>query len=147
VRAKSTKASVATLNDIKELVPGSRQEVWLGIWVAKGDIDFKNRLIIKTLPEKNSEETFPLILLELDRAFAAKNYSRAKDVISYIEKHYTDWPDIFYYTYKINFESSEEKTKANPEQLALYSNKCKSMTKSVARKFRYDFELCLRGVE
>ena len=46
--------------------------------------------------------------LELDRSFAAKNFSRAKDVIQFFEKNFSDWPDIIYYKQKIEFESDSK---------------------------------------
>lgn len=148
-RLKNYRAATAVINEIKELVPSSKYESWLDLILVKNEAEFKNKLIFKNIPEKSSEENFGLILLELDRSFAAKNYSRAKDILSYLDKNYSDWPDLLFYKNKIDSESTEEKLKSNydvrSELLVQYSNKCKSISKTTARKFRYDFDLCLRG--
>ncbi len=147
VRQKNLKAAGATINEIKELVPGSRYDNWLSMILAKKENEFKNRQILKGMPDKPNEEGFVLVLLEMERAFLAKNYSRAKDLILYLEKNHADWPDILFYKYKIDQESVEEKTKPAAEALLLYSNKCKSLNKTITRKFRYDFELCVRSLK
>jgi hypothetical protein len=145
--SKNKKALVETINEIKDLSAGTHTELWLSLEALKGEPDFKNKQIIKNLPEQASEENFALLVLELDRCFKAKNYSRAKDIIGWLNKNYPDWPDLMFYQYRIDFESAEEKQKASAEELQLYTNKCKSLSKSVARKFRYDFELCSRSME
>lgn len=148
IRNKSFKASMATVAEIKELVPGTKFDTWLEITGAKDQSDFKNRQIIRNIPEKQSEELLGLLILELDRSFRAKNYSRAKDLIIYFDKNYSDWPDLVFYKYKLDSESIEEKAKPNidnNEQLTFYSNKCKSLSKSLSRKYRYDIELCARS--
>lgn len=148
LREKNTRGFLETQLKIKELVPLSRFDTWTDLLGQRNEPDFKNKAIIKNIPEKISEDHIGLILLELDRSFLAKNYARAKDLIAYFEKHYSPWPDLTYYKQKLNSESIEEKQKSgidtNAEQMLLYANKCKSLNKSTARKFRYDFELCMR---
>lgn len=138
-----------TISSIKMLVPHTQYAEWLDLVGTKSQPDFKNKTILKNLPEKNSERSFAMIVLELDRSFAAKNYSRAKDIIVYLEKNYSEWPDLIYYRYKLNAESSENesdiKNKAEIEPMMIYKNKCKGLGKTAARKFRYDFDLCVRG--
>ena len=149
-REKNTRAFLETRNKIREIAPHSRFDFWLELVSQKNDSEFKNRQTIKALPEKVAEENIGLLLLELDRSFLAKNYSRAKDLINYFEKHYSDWPDLLFYKYRINLESTEEKQRGgadgNSEQLMLYANKCKSLSKTTARKYRYDFDLCIRAI-
>ena len=149
-RAKKNGDTAQAIVEIKELAPNSKFELWLDLMLIKNKIEFKNKQIIKKLPEKNDEESLGLILLELDRAFLAKNYSKAKDLMGYFEKNYSDWPDLFFYKYKLDLESSEEKQSVNPEaraeRLLLYASKCKSLNKTTARKFRYDFDLCVREI-
>lgn len=151
LRDKNNFKTGETAAQIKEIVPRSKYEYWLELILIKDQIEFKNKQIIKNIPEKNTEINMGLILLELDRCFLAKNYSRAKDLISHIEKNYSDWPDLLFYKYKINLESNEEKQKIgaelNSEPLAVYFKKCISLNKTVARKFRYDFLLCARGAK
>lgn len=150
-RSKNSRGAEEIVAQIKELVPRSKFENWLELTLLKDRAEFKNKQIIKSIPDKNVETSLGLILLELDRCFLAKNYSRAKDLISYFEKNYSDWPDLLFYKYKIDLESTEEKQKIDPdsnlEPLALYFNKCKSLNKTTARKFRYDFELCARRIK
>lgn len=151
IRNKNSRNATEIISQIKEIVPGSKYDSWLNLLTLKNDPEFKNRQIIKNLPEKNSEENMGLILLELDRSFIAKNYSRAKDILFYFERNYPDWPDLVFYKYKINLESSEEKQKAGSDTvgsqpLILYANKCKGLSKTISRKFRYDFDLCTRNI-
>ncbi|MBY0553219.1 hypothetical protein K2P97_01740 [bacterium] len=149
VRNKSMKAATESIDEIKELVPSSKYENWLEILSIKGEAEFKNKQIIKNIPDKPSDENFGLLILELDRSFMAKNYSRAKDLIIYFEKNYSEWPDLVFYKHKLDSESAEEKTKPNVESnqhLTFYSNKCKSLSKTLSRKYRYDVELCARSL-
>jgi tetratricopeptide (TPR) repeat protein len=149
IRNKNNKSAIATVAEIKDLVPDSKYSTWLDIAVVKNEIDFKNKQIIKNLPDKPNEEVLGLLILELDRSFAAKNYSRAKDLIIFFEKKYADWPELVFYKYKISSESSEEKTKQNTDsgqQLAIYTNKCKSISRNLIRKYRYDIDLCMRSL-
>lgn len=145
--AKNKNALLEVISEIKDLSAGTHTELWIGLEALKNEPDFKNKQILKNIPEPASEENFATLVLELDRCFKAKNYSRAKDIISWLTKNYPEWPDLLYYQYRIDFESAEEKQKASAEELQLYANKCKSLSKSIARKFRYDFELCSRSME
>jgi hypothetical protein len=149
IRNKSHKAATATITEIKELAPDSKYAFWFELTIIKNEVEFKNKQIIKSLPVYPIEEHLALFILELDRCFAAKNYSRAKDILIFFEKQYSDWPDLIFYKYKISSESSEEKTKQNADasqQLTLYTNKCKSVSRNLVRKYRYDIDLCLRSL-
>lgn len=150
-RAGNAKAAQAALGEIREIVPGSRFDSWLTLLMAREAPDFKNKQIMKNLPAWAGEETMILAVLELDRAFAAKNYSRAKDLIQYFEKHEPEWPDLLFYRQKLDTESAEDKapdkTGASSDQNQLYATKCKSLSKTNVRRYRYDFELCSRGAE
>lgn len=150
MREKNKRAAQEAILKIKELVPYSKFEVWTKYVGQKNDTEFRNKPVIKTIPDKLTEENMGLLLLELDRSFLAKNYSRAKDLINYFEKHYPAWPDLLFYKHKINLESSEDKQKnnsdASAEQMTLYNNRCKSLSKTTARKFRYDIDLCNRAI-
>ena len=149
-REKNKRDFSETRNKIRELAPHSKFDFWLERIGQKSDPEFKSRHTIKAVPEKVVEENLGMLLLELDRCFSVKNYSRAKDLLNYFEKNYSDWPDLLFYKYKINLESTEEKQRggadSNAEQLMLYTNKCKSLSKTTARKFRYDFDLCIRAI-
>lgn len=149
-RDKNLRAFGETAAKIKDLVPHSKFENWMEQLRTKSAPDFKSKQLIKIIPEKLSEENIGFLLLELDRSFLARNYSRAKDLINYFEKHYVGWPDLLFYKFKLNLESTEEKQRngadSNNEQLMLYANKCKSLSKTTSRKFRYDFDLCVRSL-
>lgn len=134
----------AALAEAKELIAGTINEQWLLLWPAQATPDFKSKQIMRYLPEKSGDDEFVLVIHEIERAFKAKNYSRAKDVIKYLEKHYADWPDLLYYQYRIDAESAEDRQSVAAEPLQLYTSRCKSLSKSQVRKYRYDFNLCLR---
>jgi len=105
---------------------------------------FKDKSFVKVFSNKANEENFILTVLEIERSFAAKNFSRAKSGIEFLEKNYPDYPENIYFKQKLDVDSSEEKT-ATTDGGILYSTKCKSLSKTMSRKFRYDFELCMRG--
>ena len=144
-RNKNTGALENYLGQLKSTVPNTKLDLWTQPSFKKNEADFKNKTFLKKLNEKATEDSFVMATLELDRSFAAKNFSRAKDVIQFFEKNFSDWPDIIYYKQKIEFESAEEKTERPTEVSQLYEAKCKSLSKSLLRKYRYDIELCVRG--
>lgn len=147
-RAKDRAGINETITKIKEIVPRTKYDKWLNLILIKDKIEFNNKQIIRNLKDKNPEEWNGLILLELERCFNVKNYSCAKDILNFYEKNYSDWPDLLFYKYKLDDESAEEKfgfhNEKNSEQLVLYKNKCKALNKTTARKYRYDFDLCMR---
>lgn len=146
-RQKNIKETEKISREIKNLLPGSRLDVFSELVSTKEKPEFKSKQIIKSIPDKADEEVFALLTMEIERAFLVKNYSRAKDCIHYFEKHYPDWPDILFYKSKISEESSEVKSKIETEsdEMMIYQNKCKSITKTVSRKYRYDIDLCNRS--
>ena len=75
-----------------------------------------------------------------------KNFSKAKELLNLIEIFYADWPETIYFKNKIDLESSEMKEPTTVEFMNQYQNKCKNLSKTIVRKYRYDFELCLRGL-
>jgi hypothetical protein len=106
---------------------------------------FKDKSFMKNFSGKINEETFILSVLEIERSFAAKNFSRARSGIEFLEKAFPEYPENIYFKQKLDADSSEEKPTAAADGGVIYSTKCKSLTKTMARKFRYDFDLCLRG--
>ncbi|AGH94276.1 hypothetical protein [Pseudobdellovibrio exovorus] len=146
-REKNPKAARAVLSDIKAIAANTSYDVWLSLMADRRLPNFSSRQILKTLPENPQEDQFPLIILELERSFVAKNYSRARDLLGYLEKHFSDWPDLSFYQDKIDRESGEGSEVLSEQQTVQYSNKCKNLSKTIARKFRYDFDLCLRTNE
>lgn len=119
---------------------------WVKASVEKNSSEFKNLNFFKKDSGKPNEEKLILSFLEVDRAILVKNFSKAKEVLALIEKNSPDWPDLIYFKTKIDLESSENKLLTSGEVATQYLNKCKSLSKSVTRKYRYDFDLCLRGV-
>lgn len=144
-RSKNEKAFKAAIVKIRELLTNSHYESLFGHFLEKNTPNFKNRQINLNLNNRATERMFPFILLELDRSFSAKNFSRAKDIMTYLENNFPEWPDLTFYKNRLNLESEENPSKISSELLAAYNSKCKSITKSVSRKFRYDFEICARG--
>lgn len=144
-RAKNEKNFKASIGKVRDLLESTNFEKLFGLLLEKNEPEFKNQQSLVSLSDAGSEHMLTFVLLELDRCFAAKNYSRAKDLITTLEKIYSDWPDLLYYKNKLNIESEEDSAKSGGELLSAYASKCKSITKSAARKYRYDFELCARG--
>ena len=143
-RLKNTKAFVETLNEIRLIVANSNYEKIFEQYVVKLQPENKSKQVVTNLPTEVNEKTILMVALELERAFFVKNYSRAKDVVIYAEKHFADWPDLAYFKNKLNLESSENQLQIDDDLKTIYLNKCKSISKSYARKFRYDFDLCNR---
>lgn len=146
-RQKNLKEAEQTLLTVKELVPKTKIETWLDLSVHKNDseLNFKNKNIVKKINEKPSDEHLRLVVLEAERAIHAKNFSRAREAVEYLEKNWSEWPDLEYFKDKIDKESSEGPSSPSIEVNSAYALKCKKITKSMLRKFRYDFDLCLRG--
>jgi hypothetical protein len=132
---------------LADISKGSKLYTWVDLFIHKDDpsFAFKSKSFVKKINEKPTEDFFMLVLLETERAFLVKNFSRAKECIEYLEKNFPEFPETMYFKQKIDSESIEDKqTNANDVNL-IYATKCKSLTKSSARKFRYDFDLCQRG--
>lgn len=106
---------------------------------------FKEKTFIKNFSAKPNEETLVLTILEIERSFLAKNFSRARSGIEVLEKTYPEYPENNYFKQKLDSDSAEEKPAASADGGIMYSTKCRSLSKTMARKFRYDFDLCMRG--
>lgn len=106
---------------------------------------FKDKFFLKRFSDKADEESFILTVLEIERSFLAKNFSRARSGIEFLEKTYPDYPDNIFFKQKLDLDSAEEKPVPNADLGVLYTTKCKGLTKTMARKFRFDFDLCQRG--
>lgn len=106
---------------------------------------FKDKSILKKFTEKPNEEDLALTVLEIERSFMAKNFSRARTGIEILERKFPDYPENIYFKQKLDIDSSEEVIGNSGDVNVLYSTKCKGLTKTMARKFRYDFDLCQRG--
>ena len=143
-RLKNTKAYAETLNEIKTIVSHSNYEKIFEQYVAKLQIENKSKQVVTALPTEVNEKTILLLALEIERAFLVKNYLRAKEVALFAEKHFAEWPDLAFFKNKLNIESSENQMQMDDDLKTIYLNKCKSISKSNARKFRYDFDLCNR---
>jgi hypothetical protein len=144
-RQKNTKAYLDSLTDIQRLLANTQYEKIIEQYAARLQPENKNKQIVVSLPNNPDEKTILSLALEMERAFSAKNYSRAKDIIVYSEKHFSDWPDLAFFKNKLNAESTENQLKIDDDLQTTYLNTCKSISKSGARKFRYDFDLCNRG--
>lgn len=118
---------------------------WVKASYEKSLPDFKNQNFFKK-ENTNNEDKFIKLVLEADRAFLVKNYSKSKEMLVQLEKEYKEWPDLVFYKQKMDLESTENKSITANESANLYQMKCKNLSKSIVRKFRYDFDLCLRGL-
>lgn len=108
---------------------------------------FKDKTFVKNFSGKLSEDTFVLAVLEIERSFAAKNFSRARSGIEFLEKAFPEYPENSFFKQKLDSDSVEDKVYASTDGGAIYLAKCKSLTKTMVRKFRYDFDLCMRGLQ
>lgn len=144
-RDGNKKNFISTIELIKAQLYGSAYEYLFQLFLEQENPEFKNKQIINQLPAQPNDRTLFYLVFEMDRSFEAKNYSRARELLSYCEKHYNSWPDLAFYQNRLNVESSEKQLKTEDDLLNIYTNKCKSISNSAARKFRYDFELCTRG--
>jgi len=144
-RERNKKNFAATIEEIKAMVYGSAYEYLFQLFLERENPEFKNKQIINQLPSQPADRTLFYVIFELERSFEAKNYSRAREVIAYCEKFYSTWPDLAFFKNRLNSESSEKQAKLDDDLLNIYVNKCKSISNSAARKFRYDFDLCNRG--
>ncbi len=118
---------------------------WILSSTQKNSIEFKNLSIFKKDFAHLSEDKLVFAILELDRLLATKNVNKAKEMLTMIEDAYSDWPDLIYFKNKIDTDATENKALNSSEALTQYINRCKSLPKTVVRKYRYDFDLCVRG--
>lgn len=118
---------------------------WIKISTEKDALEFKNQTFYKKEYGPLTENKLVKATLEIDRAFKAKNFSRAKEMLQLIEKDFKDWPDIVFFKQNINRESAEDNRVSATEATNLYQMKCKNLSKTISRKYRYDFDLCLRS--
>lgn len=144
----------AAFNKTKEFAAKAPKDIqdmdWIRLTLLKKEKDFKNTIILKKIPDETSESNMIMVILELERSLQSKNYAMAKEALAYMEKNYSDWPEIVLFKQKIDMESSENdlpsyEKNQNQDILASYQAKCKSLNKTSIRRFRYDFDLCLRG--
>lgn len=118
---------------------------WVKLSLEKSAAEFKNANFYKKEAGPLTEEKLVKAILEVDRAYAAKNFSKAKEILQMIEKEYADWPDLVFFKQVINVESAENNKVTATEASNLYQTKCKNLSKTISRKYRYDFDLCMRG--
>lgn len=144
-RSKNQKNFESNIIEIKNLLSGSNYENLFQLYLERDQLEFKNKQIISSLPSQINDRTLFYIIFEIERSFVAKNYSRAKELIGYSEKNYADWPDISYFKNKLNSESSEKESNSGDDLAGVYNNKCKNVSHTISRKYRYDFDLCNRG--
>jgi hypothetical protein len=144
-RLNNKKNFTMALEEINSQLVNSKYAQLFHLMRDKTSSDFKNKQFIGILPIQPNERTFFYLILEIERAFKVKNYSRVREVINYCAKHYPNWPDLFFLKSRLNAESSENQIKTDEDLLNVYVNKCKNISQSISRKFRYDFDLCIRG--
>ena len=118
---------------------------WVKISTEKNKPDFKNLTFYKKEGGVLTEDKLVKAILELDRAFVAKNFAKAKEVLAVIEKDFKDWPDLVFFKQNIDIQSTEDRGINATEAANLYQLKCKNLSKTISRKYRYDFDLCARG--
>lgn len=146
-REKNQKEIEKIFESLKEQKIETKTTIWAHASSHKAEPAFKNAMYFrKTFTENATEDDFVFATLELERAFFVKNYSKAKEVLTFLEKKFSDWPDLVFFKQKISLDSAEDKQNVSAEPNSFYITKCKSLSKSVARKYRYDFDLCNRGV-
>ncbi len=146
-REKNTTLTERTLQTLADFAAGTTVYNWVELYLLKDSPDgkFKDKIIPRKNFEKPNEEGFILNVLEVERSFSAKNFSKARAGIEYLEKNFPDYPENIYFKQKLDSDSAEEKTPAANDSNLLYVTKCKSLSRSVARRFRNDFALCQRG--
>lgn len=118
---------------------------WVKVSVEKNSPEFKTLAFYKKEIALSTEDKLIKAILEIDRAFTAKNFSKAKEVLQSIEKDFKDWPDLVFFKQNIDIESTENPRVNATEISNLYQMKCKNLSKTISRKYRYDFDLCLRS--
>ncbi len=129
---------------VKYFEPGDTN--WIKVSCEKSTTEFRANNFFKKDAFKASENKLVFAILELERSVFTKNFSRAREVLSMLESENPDWPELAFFKNKINAESTENNSASAIDNLNQYKNKCKNLSKSVARKYKYDFDLCLRGI-
>lgn len=133
------------MTEIRNLFSKSNYESVFQLFIERQKGEIKDKQVMGALPSTPTDRSLFQITLEIERSFQAKNYSRVNELVLLAEKHFMDWPDIAYFKNRLNHESTENESKTTDDMLTLYQNKCKNLSRSVTRKYRYDFDLCRRG--
>ncbi len=146
-REKNKSTVDSTFQKMGEFAKGTSPYLWVDLYLQKDLVrnEYKDKNALKKPAERPTEETFIMNVIEIERGFLGKNYSRVRSGIEYLEKKFPDYPDTVYFKQKLDYELAEDKSQNSSDANLLYATKCKSMTRSVARRFRYDFALCKRG--
>ncbi|MBC7466044.1 MAG: hypothetical protein H7256_08630 [Bdellovibrio sp.] len=118
---------------------------WVKVSAEKNKPDFKNLSFYKKESGILTEDKLIKAILELDRTFAAKNFTKSKEILQAIEKDFKDWPDLVFFKQNIDIQTIQESSINASETTNLYQMKCKNLSKTISRKYRYDFDLCARG--
>ena len=113
--------------------------------VGKNPVELKTLNFSKNEMQSTADEKLIFMIFNLNKALFIKNLIKAKEILDEIEKKFSDWPDIIYFKNRIAAESLEQNPLTTTEMLNQYLSKCKNLNKSTVRKYRYDFDLCLRG--
>lgn len=118
---------------------------WVKVSTEKKTPEFKTLAFYKKESGPMTEDRLIKSILEIDRAFDVKNFSKAKEILQLVEKEFKDWPDLVFFKQNIDIESTENKQVSATELSNLYQMKCKNLSKTISRKYRYDFDLCMRS--
>ena len=147
-REKNTSVVEITFKKLGEFAAGTNLYSWVDAFLQKDlpGSDFKEKNILKKINEKPNDEVFILNVLEIERSFLVKNLSKVKLGLEFLEKNYPDYPENIYFKQKLDADSIDEKTQGPSDSSLMYLTKCKSLSRSMARRFRYDFALCKRSL-
>lgn len=109
------------------------------------EIPAKMKALTPTMTESDVLEN----IIQFELAISAGNYLRAKEIVNYLSRQYSDYPDVIFMSYQLSIlwqegvglsESSLER------QYEVYKKKCADLPASVARKYFFDISLCVRSL-
>lgn len=96
----------------------------------------------------NSEESVLENIISYNLALNSENYSKAKEILNYMNLHYVDYPDLVFMSYQLSKlwpEGVGFSDVSLEKQFEVYQKKCADLPTSIARKYFFDIALCVRS--
>ncbi|HWU44691.1 MAG TPA: hypothetical protein VN132_14665, partial [Bdellovibrio sp.] len=92
--------------------------------------------------KKSSLQKFWLVL-EVERYFKLKNFTKSQDALANLRKVDAKYPEVSYWSWKL----SQSVKKSDPEDAQKYVMSCKNISANQYRQYMIDPMLCRRTTE
>ena len=121
----------------------------LSIALARTD-DVVIKTVVKDNKVLNSEESVLENIINYNLALNTENYSKAKEILNYMNVHFVDYPDLIFMSFQLTTlwpEGVGFSDGSLEKQFEVYQKKCADLPTSIARKYFFDIALCVRSLK